>query len=155
MGTPLSRRGERGPRAAGAGADRRAEGGGSRGGVTGPTRWKCSESLFSARPGAEPPGLLFVLSAEEPPWAFTWNGVPVPLPATEAGGASSCSNHGAPGLPNSLLAWSLRLLSWPGGCFSCLESALWHRHRCCGKPLGGSAGTYRPGERERDREEGV
>ena len=55
-GASRPRRGARAPgggRLPGGGADRRAEGGGGRGGVTGLSRWKCSESLFSARRGLE------------------------------------------------------------------------------------------------------
>lgn len=94
----LGRHEEPGPRRdgrlPGGGADRRAEGGGGWEGVTGLSRWKCSESLFSARRGLELSlwgSLSFRLRRN----------LPGPSPGTgshclyrsEAGGTSSCSEH--------------------------------------------------------------
>lgn len=155
VGTPLSRRGERGPRAAAPA-------------LTGAQRAGEAEEVSPARRGGSVRKVCFRRGLEPSLRGYfsfcLWRSLPGPSPGT--GSRYLCPQQkqevrallaqltDAPGLPHSLLAWSLRLLSWPGGCFSCLESALWHRHRCCGKPLGGWAGAYRAGERERDREEG-
>lgn len=49
--------------------------------------------VSAAGPGAGPPGLPSVLFTEELLRAFTWNCVPMPPPAAETQGASSCSKH--------------------------------------------------------------
>lgn len=61
VAAPLGRRGEPGPRCGGAGpagALTDAQRAGEPGRCHRPSRWKCSESLFSARPGDESPGSL-------------------------------------------------------------------------------------------------
>lgn len=146
---PLGRRGDPGPRRAGrlpgGGADRRAEGGGGRRGVTGLSRWKCSESLFSARRGLELSlrGYLSFCLRRNRPGPSPGTGSQC-LCGSEAGGTSSCSEHlmlQAPPKFTVRVEFG-RLLSRPGGAALGAFPALGLFSSTgfkCGKPQGGRA----------------